>query len=415
MTRPRPLLLASAVTLLALTAAACGSGGSSTGASGTTPPGPVHLQVLIASSGPAETQADQAAAAAWAKKTGNTATVTVASNMTQQLGQAFAANKPPDVFYLTSGQQFATYASEGALYPYGAQTTGASDFYPSLSSAFTYKGTFYCAPKDFSTLGLQINTTMWAKAGLTSADIPTTWAQLTSVLTTLKNKLGSGVTPMVISPTHDRVDAFLAQAGGGLTNAAGQITADTPQNLRALTYLQGLMKAGLIKYSSQVGAGWGGQAFGTGKAATTIEGNWIQGAMTTDYPTVKYETVQLPAGPSGPGTLVFTTCWGVPKQSANKAAAVSFVNFMTSPAQEMTFAKAFGVMPSLQSDKAAFLQEFPGDAPFMQSAAYAVGGPNLPNVANVFTAYDNQLTQLATTSPAAILSALQKNLSAAVG
>ncbi len=37
---------------------------------------------------------------------------------------------------------------------------------------FTYDGSFYCAPKDFSTLGLVINTQMWQEAGLTDARHP---------------------------------------------------------------------------------------------------------------------------------------------------------------------------------------------------------------------------------------------------
>ncbi|MER5225617.1 hypothetical protein [Streptomyces flaveus] len=41
---------------------------------------------------------------------------------------------------------------------------------PALRQAFTYDGKFCCAPKDFSTLALRINTTAWSKAGLTDAD-----------------------------------------------------------------------------------------------------------------------------------------------------------------------------------------------------------------------------------------------------
>ncbi len=51
--------------------------------------------------------------------------------------------------------------------------------------------------------------------------------------------------------------------------------------------------------SSDLDAGWGGEAFGTGKAAMTIEGNWIKGAMTSDYPDVKYTVAPMPAGPAG--------------------------------------------------------------------------------------------------------------------
>ncbi len=50
---------------------------------------------------------------------------------------------------------------------------------------FTVDDEFYCAPKDFSTLGLIINTDLWEAAGLTEADIPTTWEELDAVSTTL--------------------------------------------------------------------------------------------------------------------------------------------------------------------------------------------------------------------------------------
>ncbi len=79
--------------------------------------GPANLQILIGSSGDAETNAVKSAAAAWASSTGNTATVTPAQDIGQQLGQAFAGGTPPDVFYVDASR-FADYASVGALEPY---------------------------------------------------------------------------------------------------------------------------------------------------------------------------------------------------------------------------------------------------------------------------------------------------------
>jgi multiple sugar transport system substrate-binding protein len=411
---PRRLaVIAAAVGTLSL-ATACGGGGfSSSGSSAKQQTGKATLNVLIASSGDAETAAVKSAAGAWSTKTGNTATVVAAQNMDQQLGQAFAANKAPDVFYLDAAK-FADYASEGALYAYGDKAAGASDFYPSLKADFTYKGTFYCAPKDFSTLALEINTAMWKKAGLTSADIPTTWAQLTSVSQKLKAGL-KGVTPLVISTGHDRMDAFLVQAGGGLVDKSGAVTANSPANAMGLTYAQSLLKSGLLKFNTQVGAGWGGEAFGKGKAAMTIEGNWIEGAMKSDYPSVKYQIVPLPAGPAGKGTLEFTQCWGIPQSSKFKTQALDFVNAMTAADQQMAFAKAFGVMPSRQSDATAYTTAFPTDKVFLDGASYGVGPVNAPKLTSVLTDYDNQLTKLGSTTPAAILSRLQKNMQSAVG
>ena len=76
---------------------------------------------------------------------------------------------------------------------------------------FTYDGKLYCAPKDYSTLGLVINTDLWAKAGLTDADIPKDWAGLETVA----KKLTKGkVTGLVIGNDINRSGAFMVQAGG---------------------------------------------------------------------------------------------------------------------------------------------------------------------------------------------------------
>ncbi len=178
-----------------------------------------------------------------------------------------------------------------------ARCRTSNDFYPSLRNAFTYKGQLYCIPKDFSTLALEINTDLWAKAGLTDADIPTTWDQLTAVSKKLK---AAGITPLATADTRDRLGAFMVQAGGWLTNTDGtQATADTPQNVQALTYVQGLLKQGLAVYPKQVDAGWGGEAFGKGKTAMAMEGNWIEGAMQSDYPNINYKSCSCrPARPA---------------------------------------------------------------------------------------------------------------------
>ena len=118
--------------------------------------------------------------AAWSDDSGVEAEVTVASDLAQQLSQGFASNNPPDVFYVST-DTLAGYVANGSLYAYGDQLDNAGDFYPNLVDAFTVDDTFYCAPKDFSTLGLVINKTLWEQAGLTDADVPTTWDQLETV------------------------------------------------------------------------------------------------------------------------------------------------------------------------------------------------------------------------------------------
>jgi multiple sugar transport system substrate-binding protein len=388
--------------------------------------GPTHgvtLNFMIASSGTAETNADKAAAAAWAKSTGNKVNVINSSNLTLQLTEGFAGGSPPDVFYGET-PLFESMAKQGQLLDSGNLVAPASNFYPSLASAYTYNHQFYCVPKDSSTLAIEINTADWKAAGLTSADLPTTWAKLAYDAKVLTKGKTAG---LVISDTLDRLGAFFAEAGGSYMNASRTgFTFDSPQNLEALTYLQGLAKKGYLKFPEQVDATWGGEALGDGSAAMTVEGNWIIGAMQSTYPKISYEVVPMPAGPSGKdGTLVFTNCWGIAASSKYTAAAVSFVKYLASPAQQLRFANAFGVMPSRPSVAKQWAAEHtatvatgptgtPNVSPFVQGDAYAMPQVATIGFPTVQNAFDSQILGLAngSSNPKQMLAELQTNAEA---
>jgi multiple sugar transport system substrate-binding protein len=415
--------LVAAVSVLALTACGSGFSGGSSGGSGgsssssgkggasglTSSKSP--LTVLIGSSGDAETAAVKSAVADWSSSSGTKATVQAASNLPQQLSQGFAAKKPADVFYL-GADSFATYAKQGDLLAYGDRLSNKSDYYPSLVQNFTYQGKFYCAPKDFSTLQLEINTDLWKAAGLTDKDYPTSWDQLASVA----KKLTKGkVTGLVTSAQYERLGAFMVQAGGNMTNAAGtKATVDSAANKQALTYVQNGLKDGWWKFTNDIGAGWGGEAFGKQQAAMTIEGNWIAGAMTSTYPKVKYAVVPLPSGPKGKGTLQFTNCWGIAAASKNQAAALKLVEQLTTAKDQLGFAKAFGVMPSIQSAASDWKSQFPQFTAFLDGASYAQGVPKAVGSAAVVADFDSKLAGLKKADIQALLSTEQKNLAATV-
>ena len=408
----RAALTLTAVSALALSA--CGGGGFNQPAATQAPAsGPVALKMLIASSGDAETNAVKAAAAAWGTKSGNTVEVTAADNMDQQLGQAFAGGNPPDVFY-GADTRIGDFAKAGNLYPYGDQLSG-QNFLPALVQTFTYNGKLQCAPKDYSTLALEINTDLWTKAGLTDADIPKDWASLETVA----KKLTQGsVTGLVIGNDINRGGAFMKQAGGWVISPDGKtMTADTPQNLAGLQEIKKMMDAGSLKFNTDTSpaAGWGGEAFGKGIAAMTMEGNWIRGGMSKDYPNLKYKVVELPAGPAGKGTLSFSNCWAIAAKSTHQAAAVDLVKFLTTSDQMLAFTKAFGPMPSTQDGITKFKAQYPDDAPFALGGDYGQGAVNAPGLDPVLKAFNSKLATLSKGGdPKGMLSDLQKNGTAAL-
>jgi len=371
----------------------------------------VTLNVMIATSGAAETAAVKTETSAWAKATGNTVNVETPANETESLDEGFAGGAPPDIFYL-SANQIETFAKQGDLLPYASSIDKPSAFYSTLVKADTYNHTWYCVPKDFSNLALEINTTMWTAAGLTNADIPTTWAKLVYAA----KKLTSGkVVGLDVGNTIDRLGAFMAENGGSYMNKAGTAFAfNSPQNVAALNWFLKYDKAGIFKLNSQQGAGWAGQAFGEGEAAMATEGNWIIGGMAS-YPKIKWIAVPMPTGPTGvKGTLTFTDCWGVAAQTKYSKAAASLVNYLSSPAVETYNAKAFGPLPPRPAVAAAYAKANPIMDAFVAGTPYAMPQVETVGWSTVQAAFDGQVTNMAngTITPSALLKQLQTNAQA---
>jgi multiple sugar transport system substrate-binding protein len=366
----------------------------------------VTLTALIGSSGPAETYAVNNAAAAWSKQTGNKVNVIVASDLGQQLAQGFASGNPPDIFYL-GNDQVATYAKANDLAPLD-NLKNVKSFYPTLRAAYTYNGHLYAAPKDFSTLGLVINTASWKGARLTSNDYPTTWAQLATVA---KKLTRNGQVGLCTNPEFHRLGVFMLQAGGWLTSKDGKkATVNSAANLKAFNFVKSMIKAGSMKLTNQIGAGWGKQ-----QCAMTIEGNWIAGAMKADYPTVGYKVVQLPAGPAGKGTLQYDGGWGLAAGSKNKTEAMALITYLTQTKVEMGNAKAFGVMPSVQADAKEWKKLYPQWSAFLDGASYSRSIPTIPNVATVLGDFNTQLQGLPSQDPKSILNRINSELQAILG
>ena len=361
------------------------------------------LTVLFGSSGEAETAALQESAARYTESTGTPVEVIPAQDLNQQMTQAFAGGSPPDIFYASPEQ---TRQWQDSMFAYGDQIEDVDDFYPALIEAYTIDDTLYCLPKDFSNLALVINSAAWEAAGLTDEDIPTTWDELATVSQTLTTGDQTG---LVFSGEADRVGAFMVQAGGWFTNEdQTEATATTPENEEAMTYLQENLTAGNFKYAADVETGWGGEAFGTGKGAMTIEGPWIVGALGADWPDVQWQGAELPEGPAGPGTLTFSNCWGVAADGDTEG-AVELVKHFTSAEEQQAFTEAFGVSPSRVSLEEWNAEAQPEKAAFNAGVDYAKAPVSLPGFASVKTDFNAQLEALATgaATPTEVLERLQ--------
>ena len=380
------------LSVLALIAAACGGGGAATTAGGTdtttggsdtttggsdTTAGPattlaagalegVEIKVWGGSSGTAEDEALTGILNTFNEETGANAVFEAQSDMTTALNTALAGGDPPDVFYVDSSN-LPDLADAGSLAPVpDGALTEPDDIYPSLRDAFTYGGTWYCPPKDFSTLGLVYDPAALEAAGVA---VPTTWDELASAAAALTTADQAG---LAMGVEYPRWAVFLFQAGADLTNEdVSAITLDTEEARTALQFVADQYSSGSFVRPSDVDAGWAGEAFGQGKAAMTIEGNWIAGYLDTTFPEKEWAVAELPAGPAGQGTFAFTVCYGVAASAANPDASWALIDYLTNSEGSLAWTSAFNVMPARESVSEQWLADHPDLEAFVAGADYA--------------------------------------------
>ncbi len=229
----------------------------------------------------------------------------------------FAARKPPDVLYVDVAD-IRDWVGQGVLQPLNSYVKSSKfstkPYLTNLLNAFKVGKQIYGFPKDWSSLGMEVNTTL-----LGNNPVPTTWAQLRSVASKINVPGGK---PICRSADWARLMAFVYQAGGN-----GQWkSANSAPFRNAVNFYVGLIKDGLAATPDKLGAGWCGEAFGKQKVAFAFEGNWMFPTMDS-FPGVKFTTAPLPKGKTR-GNLAFTVSYSMSKDSKHKAAAWQVLKYL---------------------------------------------------------------------------------------
>jgi multiple sugar transport system substrate-binding protein len=238
----------------------------------------------------------------------------------------FASKNVPDLFYVDAsfGQPW---ADQGFLEPLDEDIAKAgidtSKFFPGYLAPF--KGTdgkTYGLPKDGNTIGMAYNTAEVQTA-------PTTLDELVTAATALKGKDGLKA-PMCLNPGLDRGLTFIYAQGGSILSEDGKTNmVDTPETKAAVQWYLDLFKNGIGMTASDMGDDWCGTSLGKKHAAITFEGGWLDPAMSSTYPDVKYAWGQVPTGSSGsPVTISYTAAYAIGADAQNKDQALVLLQYL---------------------------------------------------------------------------------------
>jgi multiple sugar transport system substrate-binding protein len=302
--------------------------------------------------------------------------ISLSPSYVETMQTAFASGDYPEVFYVDSSK-LPDWAEAGVVATAGDRIEAMDDIYPSLLDVFTYNGELYCPPKDFSTMALQYNKDLFDAAGVEYPTADWTWDDLRAASEALSgtNDAGDPVLGLVTPPNLERWMPFLFQAGGSIFDADGNLVINSPEALEALNFYVNIVADGFAGPPSAVDAGWGGEAFGNGRVAMAMEGNWVINYLREQFPDLNWGVAPLPQGPAGPATMAFTVCYGVAAnaEGATADAAWALVNYLTGPEGAIMVAEtSFGVMPGRMSAADAWIERFGEEnAAFVEGADYA--------------------------------------------
>ncbi len=284
-----------------------------------------------------------------------------------------AAGSPADVFYVSPNmaQQYIPAGKLLNLSPYMARDNVApSSFYTNLLQPFDCSnGSIYGIPKDWNTLGLIYNTTMFKAAGLGD---PSNWTW-TDLQNAAQKLTTNGVYGISLPSDASRFGAFLFANGGQMLAANGKSAAfNNTQGVAAATFYTSFYANKTGVRPADVGAGWDGEAFGKQEVAMTFEGGWMIPFMAQTYPNVQYSIAPLPMAPNGQrGNLIYTNAWGAYSGTQNPDAAWKVIQFMTAmnyQQQVLHDGFALPTIKSLESD--SYFTYNPGFANLLKGAAY---------------------------------------------
>ncbi len=315
------------------------------------------VQLVLAgwSSSTEETNTLNALLEQFTEATGITVEWQITTDHRTQLQTAFASGTYPNVFYIDSSYLL-DWVDSGVVSIGEDLIEDQDGFYGSLLDIFTVGGTLYCPPKDFSTMALQFNKDLFDAAQLEYPTSDWTWDDLYAAAETLTDP-SANVVGLVTPPNFERWLPFLYQAGGAIFDEiTGEYVMNDEAALEALDFYVSFSRDGIGGAPDEVDAGWGGEAFGEGRSAMAMEGNWVINYLLEDYPELNWGVVELPIGPVDRATMAFTVCYGVGEDNAYLEESWELVNFLTGETGQLaTTEVSFGPMPTRDSAAEAYV------------------------------------------------------------
>ena len=214
----------------------------------------------------------------------------------------------PDTFWMHSNEIY-KYASNDQLLNLNDRIKASKkiemDKFPSgLKSIYNYKSNQYAIPKDYDTIGLWYNKTMFDKAGIAYPYDKWTWTDLYKAAKKLTKTDGSQYG--ILTPLHNQEGYynFVYQNGGTIITKDKKSGYDDPKTVEAMKYYVNFVKDGLSP--KEFGDAERATDMQSGKCAMGFFGSWnLSGFSSNDYMKKNFNVAVLPSSNNGGKATIF--------------------------------------------------------------------------------------------------------------
>jgi len=250
------------------------------------------------------------------------------------LDAAATAGTLPDTFWMHSNN-FYRYASNDMMmtldnYIASSDKIDLGNYPEGLVTLYNFNGKQYCIPKDFDTIGLWYNKTMFDEAGLAYPDETWTWDDLYEAAKKLTKPDGSQYGFLAALHNQEGLYNFIYQNGGTVITPDKKSGYDDPKTIEAMEYYVKFVKEGL---SPQIfGDSERAPAMENGLCAMGFFGSWnLSGFAASDYMSKNFDVTVLPASPSGGRASIYNGLgYAIAPNTKNADAAWRWVEYLAS-------------------------------------------------------------------------------------
>ena len=281
-----------------------------------------------------------------------------------------SGNSAPDILNI---DVFADYQADDLLLPaeeFVSPETYAK-MYPAFLEQSNIDGTIWAIPDLASARAMYYNVDILEAAGV---EVPTTWEELTEACKKIK-EYDSSIYPWGIDMTTDEGQAAFAyyiwNNGGDFTDADGNWTLNTPENVEAIEYAISLVKDGYTnsdpanetRYTLQ-------DLFGAGKLAMMIGPNSIPTYIKEGGSTINYAFAAIPTNGGNPsvsaGVMDRFMCFDNDHSDEKIEAIKTFFDYFYDDARYSDWVLMEGFLPATSAGGEIVAASDPSMAPWVE-------------------------------------------------